>query len=277
MRIDAHHHLWTYDPVEYDWIDDNMAVIAKDFGPDALTKTLEDNGLDGAIAVQARQTIEETHWLLSLADKTPEMLGVVGWVDLRANDINEQLEALANQSKLVGFRHVIQGETDPGFMANPAFIRGLKALEKHNFCYDLLIFAHQLPAAISMLQQVPELPVVVDHIAKPNIKTGEDFDTWAHDMRTIASLPGVFCKVSGMITEADWENWQPQQLTRYLDVIFDAFGWQRIMFGSDWPVCLVAGEYSQVKSIVTDYITALSPEQQAAVLGNNAKRFYQIK
>ncbi len=277
MRIDAHHHLWNYDPVEYDWIDDSMAVIAKDFTPEALVATLKANDIDAAITVQARQTIEETQWLLSLADRTPEMIGVVGWIDLRADDIATQVAEFKEHPKLVGFRHVIQGESDPGFMANPSFIHGLQCLADNNLCYDLLIFAHQLPASIEMLKAVPNLRVVVDHIAKPDIKGGTDFDTWAANMHEIAALPGVHCKVSGMITEADWANWSEQELARYLDVIFDAFSWERIMFGSDWPVCLVAGEYSAVKGIISNYINTLSPEQQAAVMGGNAKQFYQIK
>ncbi len=277
MRIDSHHHLWQYDTVEYDWIDDSMAVIAKDFDTHALTETLAANGFDGAVTVQARQSLEETRWLLSLADTTPAMLGVVGWIDLRADDLDQQLAEFLGHPKLVGFRHVIQGESDPLFMQNPAFIRGLQLLAQHNLRYDLLIFAHQLPAAIEMLKAVPELHVVIDHIAKPDIKTGADFDQWAENMQSIASLPNTHCKVSGMVTEADWHNWQQKTFAPYLSKVLEAFGPERIMFGSDWPVCLVAAEYSEVKNIINEYVSGLSSTHQALVMGGNAKRFYQIK
>ena len=204
------------------------------------------------------------------------MLGVVGWIDLKADDLEAQLAEFIGHPKLVGFRHVIQGESDPKFMQDPSFIRGLKLLAKHQIPYDLLILSHQLSAAIEMLKAVPELSVVIDHIAKPDIKSNSDMQTWAEQIKIIAQLPNVSCKLSGMVTEADWQHWQGDHFTPYLDIIFQAFGADRLMYGSDWPVCLVAANYSQVKSIVSDYIQHLPKDQQQQIMATNAMNFYQL-
>ncbi|GAA6204560.1 amidohydrolase family protein [Thalassotalea sp. SU-HH00458] len=276
MRIDAHHHLWQYNPEEYDWIDDSMVVLKKNFLIEELQQTLANNHIDGSIAVQARQSIEETNWLLSLANSSAEIKGVVGWIDLKSETLNHQLKQCKSHKKLVGFRHVIQGETDPDFMRNDKFIHGLKALAEHGYCYDLLIYAHQLPSAIEMLAKVPDLRVVIDHIAKPNIKTGDEFSRWQYGMKTLAKNPNVYCKVSGMVTEADWQNWQYENFVPYLDTIFQYFGENRVMFGSDWPVCLVAGDYSKVKQIIHDYLSNKNQQTIGNVFGLNAAKFYQL-
>ncbi len=276
MHIDAHHHMWAFDPLEYDWIDDSMAVLKQDFQLKELESTLAANGFSGSIVVQARQSMTETLWLSAIAAKTDLIKGVVGWIDLKSSTLVSQLDQLTKEQKIVGFRHVIQGETDPSFMENPDFIRGLNILANRGYCYDLLILSHQLPAAAKMLAQVPNLRVVIDHIAKPNIKTAAQFDQWQQGMATLANNPNCYCKLSGMVTEADWDNWCPQDFQPYLDTVFNLFGSERLMFGSDWPVCLVAAEYQAVKKLVVDYITEQQPDALDNVFGINARRFYQI-
>jgi len=276
MYIDAHHHLWNYDPVKYDWIDDSMAVLKKDFLIRDLEKTLHHNGFSSSVAVQARQSIEETSWLLALAEQTDLIKGVVGWIDLRSDTLAQQLDELAKYKKLVGFRHVIQGESDPAFMQNPDFIRGLKMLSDRGYRYDLLIFAHQLSAAAEMLEQVPNLHVVIDHIAKPDIKSTSDFDAWQQGMAVLAHNEHCYCKLSGMVTEADWLTWTDTDLQPYMKTVWDLFGQQRIMFGSDWPVCLVAAKYQEVKQVVLDFVSRQNPNAKKLVMGENAQRFYQL-
>jgi len=276
MFVDAHHHLWQFDPVEYDWIDDSMQVLKKDFLVKDLQKTLYNNGFSSSIVVQARQSLTETNWLLELAEQNDIIKGVVGWIDLKSSDLTNQLTALTKHKKLVGFRHVIQGETDPDFMRNPEFIQGLKTLADFGYRYDLLIFAHQLPAAIEMLSHVPNLHVVVDHIAKPNIKTGEDFQAWQNNLRILAKNPNCYCKLSGMVTEADWQEWTSQDIQPYMTTVLDLFGAQRIMFGSDWPVCLVAGEYQKIKQLVLDFMTEYAPRAIDRAFGLNASYFYRV-
>ena len=276
MYIDAHHHLWNYDPVEYDWIDDSMAILKKDFLIKDLEKTLHHNGFSSSIVVQARQSMEETLWLLTLAEQTNLIKGVVGWIDLKSDTLAQQLDELAKYKKLVGFRHVIQGENDPAFMQNPDFIRGLQMLADRGYRYDLLIFAHQLPAAAEMLAQIPNLHVVIDHIAKPDIKSRSDFDTWQQNMAVLAHNAKCYCKLSGMVTEADWLNWHSDDFHPFMQTVLDLFGQDRIMFGSDWPVCLVAADYDQVKSLVLDFINVQAPDAKELILGQNAHKFYQL-
>lgn len=276
MYIDAHHHLWKFDPVEYDWIDDSMAALKKDFLIRELEKTLHHNGFSSSIAVQARQSMEETLWLLELAEQTSLIKGVVGWIDLKSDTLAQQLDALADHKKLVGFRHVIQGEADPGFMQNPDFILGLQMLADRDYRYDLLIFAHQLPAATQMLEQVPDLHVVIDHIAKPDIRSKSDFDTWQQNIAVLADKPNCYCKLSGMVTEADWFNWHSDDFHPFMKTVLDLFGQNKIMFGSDWPVCLAAAEYSQVKALVLDFIIENAPHAKDLILGQNAQEFYQL-
>ena len=276
MYIDAHHHLWNYDPVEYDWIDDSMAILKKDFLIKDLEKTLHHNGFSSSIAVQARQSMEETLWLLTLAEQTNLIKGVVGWIDLKSDTLAQQLDELAKYKKLVGFRHVIQGENDPDFMQNPDFIRGLQMLADRGYRYDLLVFAHQLPAAAEMLAQIPNLHVVIDHIAKPDIKSRSDFDTWQQNMAVLAHNAKCYCKLSGMVTEADWLNWHSDDFHPFMQTVLDLFGQDRIMFGSDWPVCLVAADYDQVKSLVLDFINVQAPDAKELILGQNAHKFYQL-
>ncbi len=276
MHIDTHHHMWAFDPVEYDWINDSMSVLKKDFQLKELEQILSANGFSGSIVVQARQSMEETLWLSTIAQSTDLIKGVVGWIDLKSETLATQLDQLANHTKIVGFRHVIQGETDPAFMQNPDFIRGLTLLADRGYRYDLLIFDYQLPAAAAMLAQVPNLHVVIDHIAKPQIKTGEQLAQWQQGMAELAKNPTCYCKLSGMVTEADWNSWTAYDFQPYLDTVFNLFGNDRLMFGSDWPVCLVAAQYSTVKQLVVDYIERHQPNAIDNIFGLNARRFYQV-
>jgi L-fuconolactonase len=275
MIIDSHQHFWNYEPVKHSWIDDEMAVIRRDFTPEDLQKVYQENGVDGCVAVQADQTLAETDFLIDLASKNDFIKGIVGWVDLRNEAVETDLERYNHQPKVKGFRHVVQGESDHNFLLRPNFLRGISALEKYNYVYDILIFPHQLGATLEFVKRFPNIKFVIDHIAKPYIKDGF-YEGWAILMQEIAKHKNVYCKLSGMITEADYNNWTPEQIEPYMLLALNAFGTDRIMYGSDWPVCLVAGNYQKVKSIVTDFIAGLSETEQKSVMGENAIQFYNL-
>ncbi|SEW34186.1 amidohydrolase family protein [Chitinophaga arvensicola] len=275
MVIDAHQHFWQYDPVRDAWIDESMEVIRRDFYPEHLAPVLEENGVHGCVAVQADQSPDETAFLLSLAAQHTFIRGVVGWADLRADNIHEQLEQYAAHPKLKGFRHIVQGEPDSRFILGEHFCRGIKALAQHGFTYDILVYPKQLAAVEEFVQQFPEQALVIDHLAKPDIKGGE-LEAWAAHMRRIAQSPNVYCKLSGMVTEADWQQWEPAHFRPFLEVALEAFGPGRLLYGSDWPVCLVAAKYREVKSLVTDFISTLSTTEQQQIMGGNAISFYHL-
>ena len=275
MIIDSHQHFWHYEPAKHAWIDDAMAVIRKDFEPSDLATVYKEHGVDGCVAVQADQTIAETDFLLKLSDEYDFIKGVVGWIDLRGANLQNQLEVYQSKQKLKGFRHVVQGEADPNFLLRPNFLSGISLLEKYNYTYDILIFPHQLGATLEFVKRFPNQKFIIDHIAKPYIKDGF-FDGWAVLMREIGKQKNVFCKVSGMITEADYNLWTPEQIEPYMQLVLEAFGPERLVFGSDWPVCLVAGNYQQVKSLVTDFISKLSESEQKQIMGMNAINFYNL-
>lgn len=272
--LDSHQHFWRYEPGEYGWIDDSMAALRRDFLPADLKPEMERAGIDACIAVQARQSLEETRWLLELADAHPFIAGVVGWVDLQAEDVREQLEHVARAPKLVGVRHVVQAEADDRFLLTPSFCRGVAMLEEVDLAYDLLIYPRHLAVAAEFVSRFPRQRFVVDHMAKPDIRHGE-IDGWARGIRALAEYPHVCCKVSGLVTEADWGRWTAADLRPYLDVVFDAFGASRLMAGSDWPVCTVAGDYSRTMAVVRHYLSHKSEIDRAAVLGGSAMRFYK--
>jgi L-fuconolactonase len=275
MVIDSHQHFWVYEPEKHAWIDDEMKVIRKNFLPEDLKKLYQENGIDGCVAVQADQTLSETDFLLDLAEKNDFIKGIVGWVELRASNIESVLEKYSRFPKLKGFRHVVQGEPDHNFVLRPDFLNGIAALEKYNFTYDILIFPHQLGAALELVKRFPKQKFVIDHIAKPYIKN-RFYDGWAILMKAISEYPNVYCKLSGMTTEADYNSWTPQQIEPYMQLVLDSFGAKRILFGSDWPVCLVAGNYTKTKELVTHFIAKLSMEDQAAIMGDNAMQFYNL-
>lgn len=276
MRIDSHQHFWHYSPAEHTWMSADMAALKRDFLPEDLAPLLEATGYDGCVAVQARQSLEETRWLLELADAHPFILGVVGWVDLRSEALPEQLESLAKHPKLIGVRHVVQDEPDDQFMLRSDFRRGIASLREFSLTYDLLLFPKQLPAAASLAAEFPDQPFVLDHIAKPAIAEAR-LSPWREDLRELARLPNVHCKLSGMATEAKWKQWQLADFRPYLDVIVDAFGPERLMIGSDWPVCTLSGDYAATMNIVEDYARQLPVEAQAGILGENCARFYHLQ
>ena len=276
MIIDSHQHFWNYEPEKHLWIDDEMSVIKRDFLSDDLQKVFAENGVDACVAVQADQTTEETNFLISIAENNNFIKGVVGWVNLRSESIEEDLLKYKKYDVVKGFRHVVQGEQDHNFMLRPEFLRGIELLGKYDLCYDILIFPHQLGAALELVKKFPNQKFVIDHIAKPYIKDGF-FEGWAVMMREIAKHQNVYCKISGMITEAGYKTWTTEQVHPYMKLVLESFGAGRVMYGSDWPVCLVAGNYSMVKSLVTDFISDLSQEQQNAIMGGNAAKFYNLE
>jgi L-fuconolactonase len=275
FNVDAHQHFWRYDPREYGWIDDTMGALRRDFLPPDLEPLLAASGFAGCIAVQARQTLEETAWLLELAGRHPFVLGVVGWVDLQSPQVRSQLEGFASHPKLVGIRHVVQSEPDERFLLRPEFCRGVGLLEEFGLAYDILVYARHLPVAVEFAARFPRQRFVLDHLAKPEVRRGE-IRSWERELRRLAALPNVWCKLSGLVTEADWHAWSAEQLRPYLDVAFDSFGADRLMIGSDWPVCTLAAGYGAVMGIVKDYLRGAPAERQQAVLGGNARRFWGL-
>jgi L-fuconolactonase len=275
MRIDAHQHFWHHDPVRDAWITDEMSVLRRDFLPEELEALLDIHGMDGSVAVQADQSEEETRFLLELAEHNPSILGVVGWVDLLAPNLPERLEHYSRFGHFRGVRHIAQAEPDD-FLAREDVVRGIGMLRDFDLTYDILVYPRQLPAALSLVERLPDQPFVVDHLAKPPIAQGVT-EPWAARMREMASHPKVWCKVSGLVTEADWARWDPEDFHPYLDVVFDAFGPQRLMFGSDWPVCLLAAEYAQVVGLMEAYSGQLSAPERDALFGGSAASFYQLK
>ena len=273
-RIDAHMHFWRYDAAEYDWIDDSLAPLRRDFLPADAELQMRAAGFDRCIAVQARQTIEETRWLLALADEYPCIAGVVGWVDLQAADVDAQLETFAAHPRLVGVRHVVQAEP-AGFLSRPAFRRGIARLEHFGLAYDILVYARQLPAAIDFAAAFPGRRLVLDHLGKPDIRS-QRFDAWRRDLDRLAERPNVFAKISGLVTEAEWSTWTPPVLIAYVHAALDAFGADRLMIGSDWPVCTVAGSYRAVMDVVSTALDGRTDSEREAVLGGTARRFWNL-
>lgn len=272
--IDAHQHFWTYDPVAYDWITDEMPQLRKNYLPDDLLPVLQKNGVDGCIAVQALQTDAETAQLLAFADEHDFIAGVVGWTDLSNPRIDEKLDGYRRFTKLAGFRHVLQAETTE-FMLQPSFLNGIRKLGSGGFTYDILIYPHQLEAAARLVSQFPEQVFIIDHLAKPEIRTGE-IGNWKNKMRKMGEFPSVYCKLSGMVTEADWKNWTVAELTPYMDALLEIFGTDRILFGSDWPVCLLAASYENWLTVVKDYFVGFSREEQEKIFSRNASICYNL-
>jgi L-fuconolactonase len=273
MRIDSHQHFWNYQAAEYPWIGQGTP-LQRDWLPADLQREAAKAGLDGSIAVQARQTVEESRWLLSLAEQSPFVKGVVGWVDLQAERVEDDLAVLAAHRKFVGVRHVVQAELSD-FLLKPEFIRGLGKLQQFHLAYDLLLFPKHLPSAAQVVAQLPEQRFVLDHIAKPTIRAGL-IQPWKDDLRELSRHPNVFCKISGLVTEARMPGWKPDDFRPYLDAVMEAFGEDRVMFGSDWPVCLLSGTYDQTFGLAADYFAQFTPEAREKFFGGNAARFYRL-
>jgi len=275
MKLDAHQHFWNYNIRDYGWIGEEMSVIQRSFLPEDLEPILTDSGVSGCVAVQARQTLEETEWLLELANKHDFIKGVVGWVDLRSEEASSQLEKFAANPWLKGVRHVIQDEPDVKFVLREDFQRGIALLEQHDLAYDLLVYKEQLPYAVELVHKFPQQRFVIDHLAKPDIKAGIG-SPWKETMEAIAAYPNVYCKLSGMVTEADWNKWTQEDFAPYLDTVLQAFGPKRVMYGSDWPVCTVAGTYAQVFDLLKMHVQSLSEAEQQMIFGDNCAAFYKL-
>ena len=274
MFVDAHQHFWQYNPAEHTWMNETMQVLKQDFYPEDLRPLLQEIGFGGCIAVQARQSLSETNWLLDLARQHDFIQGVVGWVDLRSPDVSQQLANYAGESKLVGVRHVVHDEADDNFMLQPTFQQGIAALKDFCLTYDLLLFPKHLPVAIKLVERFPEQAFVLDHLAKPFINQ-KQFSPWREDLFELAKFPNVYCKLSGMVTETTWGKWAKADFTPYLDSVVAAFGTERVMIGSDWPVCSLSGSYRATMDIVIEYTRQFSEEVRAAILGGNCLNFYQ--
>jgi len=274
MKIDAHHHFWKYSESEYGWISESMARIRRDFLPEHLADEIREAGVDGVVSVQARQTVAETRWLLEFAEHHPFIRGVVGWVPLTDPAVGDVLGELVTNRALRGVRHVLQGEPSD-YMARADFNRGLACLAPLGLTYDLLVLEHQLPETIALADRHPDLPMILDHIAKPRIRDGE-IEPWARRIRELARRPHVTCKLSGLVTEADLQTWTADALFPYFQVVLEAFGPQRLMFGTDWPVCLLASSYRRWHETVAGWIAPLSPYERADIMGATACRAYTL-
>ena len=275
VRLDTHQHFWRYDPAQHVWMTEAMGVLRRDHLPADLEPSLGAAGFDGTIAVQARQMVEETEWLLQLADAHPFIRGVVGWVDLRSPQVGDQLARYARHPKLVGVRHVVHDEPDDAFVLRADFRAGIARLREFDLTYDLLLFPRHLPFAVRLVEEFPEQPFVLDHIAKPLIRD-RVLSPWREDLRRLAAFPSVFCKLSGMVTEARWQEWRPEDFHPYLDAVVEAFGMERLMIGSDWPVCTLSGDYASTMAVVVDYLQRFPVEARDGVLGRNGARFYGL-
>jgi len=280
MHIDAHQHYWVYNSEEYSWIDDSMAAIRRDFLPEHLRPELEGNGFQGSVVVQTRQTLQETRWLLELADRSPDIVGVVGWVDLTDPGVERTFVELMDRPDgryLVGIRHLVHDEPDADWLLRDDVRRGLAVLDKHGLVYDLLLKVREIPAALRTVGDFPTLRFVIDHIAKPNIGANS-MSPWAELMGGFKAHRGhVWCKLSGMAEEADWASWTPQQLAPFVDRVLEIFGPGRCMFGSNWPVCLLAGDYRRIKAALEECTSALSADERAYVMGGSAIEAYRLR
>jgi L-fuconolactonase len=274
-RIDAHHHLWRYTAWEFEWLDESMAALRRDFLPKDLMKEMSAAGIDGAVAVQARQTMEETRWLLDQADKCEAIRGVVGWAPIAGEDFPEVMEEFEERTKLKGLRHIIQGEKDENYILRADFIAGIEAMQGSGLVYDILIYERHLPQTIEFVDEFPEQVFVLDHVAKPLIASGT-MEPWAERMRELGRRENVWCKVSGMVTEAEWGAWSLETLRPYLDVAVESFGVERLMAGSDWPVCLVAAEYGRWFEVLREYFAGFSETERDAVFGETAMEVYGL-
>jgi L-fuconolactonase len=273
MRIDSHLHLWHFAPDEFEWIPDSMAALRRDFLPQELKALCADAAVEGVIAVQARQSVEETRWLLELASTTP-LLGVVGWAPIAAADFPATLERLQQEPLLKGLRHIVQAK--PGILAQPEFQRGMRCLQGTGLVYDLLLYSDHLSLALPFVDLFPQQIFVLDHLGKPAIARRE-IETWSKHLHELAKRPNVCCKASGLVTEADLTDWTPMQLRPYLDIALECFGPDRLMVGTDWPVCTAGCSYAQWWALIEDWIAPLSAAERAAILGESATRIYRLQ
>ncbi len=273
--IDSHQHFWNYNSHDFDWITDDMSVIRRDFLPEDLYPILQKNNVEGCVSVQVNQTEKENSFFLNFAEKFDFIKGVVGWVDLMAADAEERLAYFHQYNKLKGFRHILQGEKDRALMLQPSFKKGISLLNRFDLTYDILIFPDQLQFALELVRLFPEQKFVIDHLAKPYIKAKET-EPWKKDIQQFKNCQNVYCKISGMVTEADRNHHSSDTFKPYIDVVTETFGTKRLMFGSDWPVCLVADSYEKILVIVKDYFSSFSLNEQEDIFSNNAAAFYDL-
>lgn len=275
QKIDAHQHFWKFDPIRDNWITDEMSVIRKDFLPQYLEPLLQQNGFDGCVTIQSEQSENENLFQLANAEKYDSIKGIVGWIDLQSENIAERLAYYKQFEKIKGFRHILQGESVRDIMLHPNFLRGISALKKFDYTYDILIYPDQLIFTKKFVAKFPEQKFVIDHLAKPYIKD-KKIDEWKKDIQQVAQYENVYCKISGYITEADLKHWKKEDFKPYFDIVVELFGTNRIMFGSDWPVCLAGGDYNEVVNIVKDYFSSFTQQEQAQFFGLNAIEFYNL-
>jgi L-fuconolactonase len=275
VLIDSHQHFWRYSAAEYDWIDESMLAIRRDFLPEDARREMDAAGVSAGVAVQVRQTLEETRWLLTLADAHPFVAGVVGWVDLQSPAVEAALDLVTTHQALVGIRHIVQAEPDD-FLTRPGFQRGINALTARDLPYDLLVYARQIAAAEALVTGHPRQRFLLDHLGKPDVKGGR-YDDWQRDFDRLAAHPNVWCKLSGLVTEADWRRWTPGQLRPYLDHALEAFGPARLMVGSDWPVCTLAASYGDTIALVREALAEYSTDERAQVLSGTARAFWNLE
>jgi L-fuconolactonase len=276
FRVDAHQHFWIYNQEEYKWIDESMVKLQRDFFPSHIDKELKRNGIDFCVSVQARQTLQETKWLLELAQNNSFIKGIVGWVNLKSNSVEQDLEKFAAYKKFKGVRHLLQDEDYDRYMLQPDFKKGLSQLKKFDLTYDILIYPRHIKYAYTLVCEFPQQKFIIDHLAKPLIKEGK-IEAWKKDMQELAKEDNVFCKLSGMVTEANWNSWKQEDFVPYMETLLEIFGPNRLLFGSDWPVFTVAAKYEQVLGIVINFISFLSPAEQAHIMGQNAIDFYNLE
>ena len=272
--IDAHVHFWQYDKKRYDWIDKTMKILQQDYLPEHFSLSMKRNAISGVVAVQAVQEELETHFLVELAKTHPVIRGVVGWVDLQADNVEDRLQYFSQYNIIKGYRHIVQGEPID-FLGRENFRRGVSALKAYNYTYDILIYHHQLKPAVEFAAAFSDMKLVIDHCAKPDVRQ-KNFDEWKSLMQEMGKMPHVYCKLSGLLTEANWKQWSAGDFYPYLDVVFDAFGTDRLLFGSDWPVMLLSGIYVQWKSLLEKYMENFSTEEKEKVFGGNAIQFYNL-
>lgn len=274
-RIDSHQHFWNYDRNRQVWMNEDMEVLKKDFGPKDLEPLLKKCNLDGCVAVQASQSEAENDFLLKMAADSSIVKGIVGWVNLKADNVTERLSFYNQYEIIKGFRHVIQDEPDLNFMLQPDFLNGIKALRDFGYTYDILIFSIHLPNTLELIKKFPDQPFVIDHIAKPEIRNHQ-YKDWKKELAAVAAFSNVFCKISGMVTEAKWHQWKQEDFEIYLDTVVELFGTERIMYGSDWPVCTLSSSYEDMYKIVNDYFSEFSKDEQNNFFGLNVTKFYRL-
>ena len=274
-RIDAHQHFWNFDPIRDSWITGEMTILRQDYLPDQFSPVLKQNGFDGSVTVQAEQAEIENVFLLENAKNNDFVKGIVGWIDFQAKNVDDKLSYYTQFEKIKGFRHILQGEAQRDLMLKTEFLRGIRAMQEYNYTYDILIYPDQLKFTKEFVAQFPRQKFVVDHLAKPYIKS-KKIKEWKKDITEVAEHQNVFCKISGFVTEADLKNWKKEDFIPYFDVVVNSFGIDRIMFGSDWPVCLLGGSFEEISGLVKEYVSSFTQNEQDKFFGDNAIKFYNL-